>query len=245
MSGMNQCGIDTRLSDCWLYLCTCICTVLLAYICTILTYIHPHTPYIYKMETRQWTLASKPSSLPTLTGPNPTFTLTTTTLPALQPSQLLLKPIYFSNDPGLRPWISAHADPARQYLPPIHEGEAMRAFAIARVLQSTDSSIPPETLVSTFTEWRELSICNASECQVLAPLPGLSISHFLGALGSTAITAYYGLKEIAKVQPGELVVVSGAAGATGGMAVQIASKLFGCRVFCPSLHTYSGIYIHG
>lgn len=196
------------------------------------------------METRQWTLASKPSSLPTLTGPNPTFTLTTTTLPALQPSQLLLKPIYFSNDPGLRPWISAHADPARQYLPPIHEGDAMRAFAIARVLQSTDPSIPPETLVSTFTEWRELSICNASECQVPTPLPGLNISHFLGALGSTAITAYYGLKEIAKVQPGELVIVSGAAGATGGMAVQIASKLFGCRVCLPIRIPTICTYIH-
>lgn len=196
------------------------------------------------METRQWTLASKPSSLPTLTGPNPTFTLTTTTLPALQPSQLLLKPIYFSNDPGLRPWISANANPARSYLPPIHEGEPMRAFAIAQVLQSTTPSIPPETLVSAFVDWSELSIRDASECQVLTPVPGLSISHFLGALGMTAITAYYGLKEVAKVQSGETVVVSGAAGATGAMAVQIASKLFGCRVFIPVLHVKC-VHMHG
>lgn len=182
------------------------------------------------MQTRQWTLTNKPTALPTLSGPKPTFTLNTITLPTLQPGQVLTKPLYLSNDPGMRPWISAAADPARQYLPPIHEGDAMRTAAIVRVVESTSSKLPVNILVFAFTEWRELSIHDESECQPLTPIPGLDIAHFLGAFGMPAITAYYGLKEIVKVQPGETVVVSGAAGATGSMAVQIARKLLGCRV---------------
>lgn len=61
-------------------------------------------------------------------------------------------------------------------------------------------------------------------------LSGPSYRAFLGASGMPAITAYYGLKDIVKAQPGETVVVSGAAGATGSMAVQIATKLLGCQV---------------
>lgn len=182
------------------------------------------------MQTREWTLTNKPTALPTISGPNPTFTLNTISLPTLQPGQVLIKPLYLSNDPGMRPWISANADPKRQYLPPIHEGEAMRTAAIVRVVESTSEKLPVDTLVFAFTEWRELSIRDEAECQPLAPIPGLDIAHFLGALGMPAITAYYGLKEIVKVQPGETVVISGAAGATGSMGVQIATKLLGCRV---------------
>lgn len=181
------------------------------------------------MQIREWTLTNKPTAFPTLSGLNPTFTLNTT-LPALKPNQVLTKPLYLSNNPGMRPWISANADPKRQYLPPIHEGEALRTAAIVRVVESTSEKLPVDSLVFTFTEWRKLSIRNESECQPLAPIPGLDIAHFLGALGMPAITAYYGLKDIVKAQPGETVVVSGAAGATGSMAVQIATKLLGRQV---------------
>lgn len=155
------------------------------------------------MQTCEWTLTNKPTALPALSGPNPTFTLNTITLPALQPGQVLINPLYLSNDPGMRPWISANADPKRQYLPPIHEGEAMRTAAIVRVVESTSEKLPVDTLVFAFTESRELSIRDEAECQPLAPIPGLDIAHFLGALGMPAITAYYGLKEIVKAQPGE------------------------------------------
>lgn len=85
------------------------------------------------MQTHEWTLTNKPITLPTLDGPNPTFTLNTITLPPLQPNQVLIKHLYLSNAPGMRPWISATADPKRQYLPPIHEGDPKRTTTIARV----------------------------------------------------------------------------------------------------------------
>lgn len=181
------------------------------------------------MQIREWTLTNKPTAFPTLSGLNPTFTLNTT-LPALKPNQVLTKPLYLSNDPGMRPWISANADPKRQYLPPIHEGEALRTAAIVRVVESTSKKLPVDSLVFAFTEWRELSIRDESECQPLAPIPGLDIAHFLGALGMPAITAYYGLKDIVKAQPGETVIVSGAAGAMGSMAVQIATNCLVVRL---------------
>lgn len=97
-------------------------------------------------------------------------------------------------------------------------------------VESTSTTLPVDTLVFAFTEWREFIIRDEAEFQALTPVPGLDVSHYLGALGMPAITAYYGLKEVVKVQPGESVVVSGAAGATGCMAVQIA-RMLGYRVY--------------
>lgn len=108
--------------------------------------------------------------------------------------------------------------------------KAKRCAAIVQAVESTSEKLPVDCLVFTFTEWRELSIRDESECQPLAPILGLNIAHFLGALGMPAITAYYGLKDVVKAQPGEMVVVSGAAGAAGSMAVQIPTKLLGRQV---------------
>lgn len=64
---------------------------------------------------------------------------------------------------------------------------------------------------------------------LIKPIPGLSVTHFMGSLGLPGLTAYYSLKEVTKVKPGEAVVISGAAGAVGNIAVQIAKKLLGCK----------------
>ncbi len=72
---------------------------------------------------------------------------------------------------------------------------------------------------------------SAEECQPCEEIPGLSVTHYLGAFGMPGITAYYGTKVVARAGEGEgdTVVVSGAAGAVGSMVVQIAKKMLGCK----------------
>lgn len=97
------------------------------------------------------------------------------------------------------------------------------------MVDSRASKLPKGMLVAATTGWAEHVILDAKACTPIREIPGLAITHFLGALGMTGLTAYYGLKEIARAGPEDSVVVSGAAGATGSMAVQIAKKMIGCK----------------
>ncbi|KAI9670666.1 MAG: hypothetical protein M1831_005886 [Alyxoria varia] len=188
--------------------------------------------------TNQWILSQKPTALPVLDGTSPhqTFTLEQKPLPLpLQPGQLLLKTLYLSNDPAQRAWISANISAERLYTAPVAEGDVMRARCICEVV---DSAVPADQQevfgtgkhVLATSGWTEYSVMPAKECVPVAPLPGgLSETHYLGALGLTGLTAYYGLVEVVKAKPSDTVVVSGAAGATGSMAVQIAKRVLGCK----------------
>jgi len=183
--------------------------------------------------TRQWHLTHKPTDLPVLSGSHPTFTLHTTPLPPLTANQLLLKTLYISNDPAQRGWISPLIVPNRLYVPPVPLNTPMRAYAVAQILSSTCTTTHPSLsvgrLVTAPTNWTEYSILDASAVQPLPEVPEVSPTHFLGALGMTGLTAYYGLTQIARAGPTDTVVISGAAGATGSMAVQIAKHMLGCR----------------
>ena len=105
----------------------------------------------------------------------------------------------------------------------------MRARSVAEVIESKSEKVQKGKLVIATTGWAEFSVQDAKACQVIEPVEGLSVTHFLGALGMTGLTAYYGTKIIARAGPGDTVVVSGAAGATGSMVVQIAKKMLGCK----------------
>ena len=179
--------------------------------------------------TKQWIITNKPTDLPQLSGPNPTFTLETNPLPALQNDQVLVKTYYISNDPAQRGWITKGVDPARLYVPPVPQGAVMRARSVAEVLDSKSSKYKKGDRVLASTGWAEYAVLDASDLQPVQPLDGLSDTHYLGALGLTGLTAYYGTKIIARAGPGDTVVVSGAAGATGSMVVQIAKKMLGCK----------------
>lgn len=79
--------------------------------------------------------------------------------------------------------------------------------------------------------WSEYAVVEAGACQAAPELPGgLSRTHYLGALGMTGLTAYYGIKGVGETEAGDVVVVSGAAGATGSMVVQIAKKILGAKL---------------
>lgn len=181
-------------------------------------------------QTKQWIFAESPRGLPTTTGPKPTFKLVTSPLPALKEKQVLVRTIYLSNDPAQRGWISPIAEPGRFYVPPVPKDTPMRASALCEVLASRDARVKVASRVVANAGWSEYSVLNARECTPAPPLPrGLSDTHYLGALGANGLTAYYGLIEIAQAKPTDVLVVSGAAGATGSMVVKIARQLLGCR----------------
>jgi len=179
---------------------------------------------------QQWLLAKKPTDAPILDGPSATFKLASSVpLPELSDGQILVKTLYLSNDPAQRGWISAAIPADRLYVPPVQVDSPMRARGVAEVVASRAASHKEGAIVSAGTNWTDYSVQNAKECPVLPEIPGLGASHFLGALGTTGLTAYYGLVEVVGAKAEDAVVVSGAAGATGSMVVQIAKKMVGCR----------------
>lgn len=175
--------------------------------------------------TQQWHLQSRPTGLPTYTGTSANFTLTNTPLPPLSANQVLLKTLYLSNDPAQRAWLD---DNPRLYVAPVPLHGPMRSRGIGEILASTSSDVPVGAKVTATMGWSEYAVLDASEVVVLPPVPkGLNLSHYIGALGSTGMTAYYGLVEVGQAKKGQTLVVSGAAGATGNMVVQIAKGIVG------------------
>jgi NADPH-dependent curcumin reductase CurA len=177
-------------------------------------------------KSRRWVIAKSPTDDVSLSGPDATFRLEEHVLPPLQQGQLLLKTLYLSNDPAQRGWIDANPGD-RLYVTPIVTGELMRAGGIAEVIDSKDDKFKKGAMVSTQCGWEEYHIKSVAEVQPIRQISGLSPTQYLGALGGTGLTAYVGLVNIAELKAGESVVISGAAGATGSMAVQIAKHIIG------------------
>ena len=177
-------------------------------------------------KTKQWHLKSRPSGLPTYTGPDANFVLTDADLPSVGANQVLVKTLYLSNDPAQRAWLN---DNPKLYVPPVPLNGPMRARGIAEVLTSNADGVKVGDKVSTTMGWSQYAVIDGKDVAVLPPPPkGLNLSHWIGALGSTGLTAYYGLVEVGQAKKGQTLVVSGAAGATGNMVVQIARGIVGC-----------------
>ena len=130
---------------------------------------------------------------------------------------------YLSIDPTIRTWM----DDAPGYLPPIAIDEVIRAGGIAEIVESKTDAYSPGQLVFGFTGWQDYVI--ASPQAGYQPLPdGVSPTVALSVLGVTGTTAYFGLLDVGRVKEGDVVVVSGAAGATGSTVGQIA-KIKGAK----------------
>lgn len=178
-------------------------------------------------QCRVWAIRNKPTGLPELSGENATFALRSVELPPLQKDQVLVKALYYSNDPAQRGWIDPGIPKERLYVPPVDVGQPMRARGLGQVIESTSVKIVEDTIVRGNVDWREYTILDAQSVYVVQPWPSLNITHYLGALGNTGMTAYYGLVVVSEACKGDRIVVSGAAGATGSMVVQIAKKIVG------------------
>jgi len=171
---------------------------------------------------RQWILRSRPTG--EITDDN--LELVTTQTRDLQDGEVLIRNIYLSLDPTNRIWMSDQD----QYLPPVQIGEVMRGGAIGVVEASRSERLKAGDVVNPgLGGWSDYTIAHAQAVSPVPNLPGVPLTAFMSVLGATGLTAYFGLLDIGKPQPGETVVVSAAAGAVGSIVGQIA-KLKGCRV---------------
>jgi NADPH-dependent curcumin reductase CurA len=137
--------------------------------------------------------------------------------------QFLVHNLYLSLDPAMRGWISD----VPSYMPPVAIGEVMRGGCVGEVIESRHGSFAPGELVFGMFGWQEYAVSDGAGVMKVPAEVGPTLA--LSALGWTSLTAYFGLEEIGKPQPGETLVVSGAAGATGSVVGQLA-KLAGARV---------------
>ncbi|WP_129641725.1 NADP-dependent oxidoreductase [Peristeroidobacter agariperforans] len=146
--------------------------------------------------------------------------------PARSPgdNEVLVKTLYLSLDPAMRGWMNE----GKSYVPPVALGEVMRAGGVGKVIESKHPKFSAGDFVYGTLGIQEYATLDGKGLSKVdpsvAPLPV-----YLGTLGMPGMTAYFGLLDIGKPQPGETVVVSGAAGAVGTVVGQIA-KIKGCRV---------------
>jgi NADPH-dependent curcumin reductase CurA len=173
---------------------------------------------------RQWKLAARPRGLIT---PD-VLQLSESPIPTIRDGQALARVKYLSIDPTMRIWMTD----IPQYMPPVQIGEVMRAFGLAEVVESRHPDYKKADRVSGLTGLQDFVVIDGKETrsfQKVPNIPFLSDTNFLNILGINGLTAYFGLLEIGKPQPGETLVVSAAAGATGCIAGQLG-KIHGCRV---------------
>ena len=171
---------------------------------------------------RRFLLRERPSGR---IGPD-TFGLVEEAVPEIGDGEALVRVDWISLDPTNRTWIND----TPTYLPPVGIGEVMRAGGLGEVVESKNPNYRVGQIVQGLVGWQEYLV--ASDTQPLFPVDvaeGVSPSAYLGALGTTGLTAWIGIRDIGKPQPGETVVVSAAAGAVGSIAGQLA-KADGARV---------------
>jgi hypothetical protein len=147
-----------------------------------------------------------------------TTRLETEPVPEPGPGEALAQVRFISIDPTIRTWM----DDAPGYLPPIGVGEVIRSGGVAEIVQSNSSRYKAGDLVFGMTGWQDYVIADEGERAMQALPPGVSPTTALGAFGITGMTAYFGMLDVGRVTEGDVVVVSGAAGATGSTAGQIA-----------------------
>jgi NADPH-dependent curcumin reductase CurA len=172
------------------------------------------------MKNTRILLASRPVGMPTRD------TWSIETVDAGQPAdgEFLAEVLYLSLDPAMRGWIKE----GKSYLPPVEIGEVMRAGGVARVIESRhpDFVVGDHVLGTSGIQSHWLS--DGKGVRKIdpdaAPLP-----KYLGVLGMPGMTAYFGILDVGAIREGEVVLVSGAAGAVGSLVGQIA-KIKGCRV---------------
>ena len=171
------------------------------------------------MVSREIRLASRPSGLPTAAN----FTLAQTELEPLQDQEVLVRNLFMSVDPYMR----GRMNDGKSYVPPFELGKPLDGGAVGEVIESRAKEFKSGDAVTSNFGWREYFIAGAKELHpVSREVQPLSV--YLGALGMTGMTACVGLN-LVEVKAGDVIFISGAAGAVGSVAGQLA-KLRGCRV---------------
>ena len=173
--------------------------------------------------SREIHLVSYPQGTPVSNN----FSVVSVALPEPQAGQVQVQNLFLSVDPYMR----GRMRPVKSYVPPFELGRAMDGGAVGTVVASNDPQFAKGDLVLSFMGWREAFVAEAKHLtKIDAHLAhNFSPSVFLGILGMPGLTAWVGLHEIAQLRASDTFFVSGAAGAVGSAAGQLA-KLMGCRV---------------
>ena len=180
---------------------------------------------IASLTNHQIRLAARPNGLPTREG------WSFTTEPVTEPDEggVLVKTLVLSLDPAMRGWMNE----GKSYIPPVGIGEVMRAGGIGEVVASKNPAFAVGDTVSCGPGVQEYFLIPADKVKSSGlfkiDLRLGSATQWLNVLGMPGMTGYFGLMDVGQPQPGETVVVSGAAGAVGQTVGQMA-KIKGCRV---------------
>ncbi len=142
----------------------------------------------------------------------------TAAVPEPSAGQALVAVRHLSIDPTIRTWM----DDAPGYLPPIGLGEVVRSGGIGEVVASRTDALAVGDTVFGMLGWQEYALVDGDDGTMTVVPPGVDPAVVLGVLGVTGMTAYFGIKDIGRPGGGDTVVVSGAAGATGSVAGQLA-----------------------
>ncbi|MEM8769653.1 MAG: NADP-dependent oxidoreductase [Pseudomonadota bacterium] len=170
---------------------------------------------------RQFLLAARPVGMVKASD----FERVENPVPAIGDGEALIRTRYISVDPSMRGQMENRAD----YVAPLQIGDVMRAGSVGEVVESNNPDLPVGTLVSGSFGMQDYAVTDGRSLPVRSFPAGTDPTMALGIFGGTGMTAYFGLLDIGEPKAGDVVVISGAAGATGSVAGQIA-KIKGCEV---------------
>jgi NADPH-dependent curcumin reductase CurA len=140
-------------------------------------------------------------------------------VPEPGPGEAVVAVRFLSIDPTIRGWMND----APGYLPPIALGEVIRSAGLGEVVASRSDRYRPGDVVVGMTGWQDFAVAHGERATMQVVPAGVAPGAALGVLGATGMTAYFGLLEVGGLRAGDTVVVSGAAGAVGSVAGQLAA----------------------
>ena len=173
-----------------------------------------------KTTNRRIVLASRPQGAPVAEN----FRMEEVPVPEPDEGQILIRNVYLSLDPYMR----GRMNDSKSYAEPVGLGEVMVGGTVGRVVRSRHPDFLEGDWVLSYSGWQDYGLSDGTEITPLGKAPG-SPSYALGIMGMPGFTAYMGLLDIGKPQPGETLVVAAATGPVGATVGQIG-KLKGCRV---------------
>jgi NADPH-dependent curcumin reductase CurA len=171
---------------------------------------------------RQFRLASRPVGWVEESD----FELASEPVPEPADGEVLVRVLYLAFDPAMRGWM----EDRDSYVPPVPIGGVMRGAAVGQVVASRNPDHPTGEFVTGMFGWQEYALIDARAPGALTVVDAsMPLTWPISVLGITGLTAYFGLLDLGEPREGDTVVVSGAVGATGSVAAQIA-RIKGCRV---------------
>lgn len=176
------------------------------------------------MDNRIWRIARRPEGIDFASA----LELVEAPLAPLAAGEIRIRNTHLSMDAGTRMWLTARED---GYQPPLPVGGPMTGLVLGEVIESRAEGFAPGDLVRAFGQWAEITTVDAAMSGAIVLDPSVEDRRaWFGALGMNGWTALWGVEQTGAAKPGEKVLVSAAAGATGILAVQIA-RLVGCEAW--------------